>query len=151
MKILSRAYGTIEIEEQQVIDFPNGILGFEDHGQFAFLDAHQKPFYWLQSLVDPQVAFILIKPSFFCDNYAPGIPLEELTDIGAENWEDVIVFAIVTIPEHTNIMTANLQGPIYLNKKSRKGKQYISPKDEYRTRHNILEEMAKKLEQEEKA
>ncbi len=39
-------------------------------------------------------------------------------------------------------MTANLRGPIFVSKQTRKGKQCVSPRDEYRTRHDILEEMA---------
>lgn len=148
MRIMTRAYGPMEIDEAQVFDFPLGIFGFEEHVRFALIDAHQKPFYWLQSLVDPEIAFILIDPNIFRSSYDHGVSLADLEDIGAGDWDEVLTFAIVTIPENSSSMTANLQGPIFLCKKSRKGKQAISPKDEFRTKHNILQEMAEKAERE---
>ncbi len=148
MRIMTRAYGPMEIDEAQVFDFPQGIFGFEEHVRFALIDAHQKPFYWLQSLVDPQIAFILINPRIFRDSYDHGVGLTDLEDIQVQSWDDVLTFAIVTIPAENGPMTANLQGPVFLCKRSRMGKQAISPREEFRTKHNILEEMAEKAERE---
>jgi flagellar assembly factor FliW len=145
MTLQTKAYGLVEIEEQQLLEFPQGLLGFEEYRRFALIDAHKKPFFWLQSTEDPHIAFILIKPSIFHEDYDPGISQEDLDDIGAEAAEECLVFAIVTIPE-SGPMTANLQGPLYISKKTLRGKQCISPRDEYRTRHDILEEMAARRE-----
>lgn len=140
--IQTKAYGPQQIDEKQVLTFPQGIFGFENLRKYALMDAHQKPFFWLQSLEDPEIAFILVKPSVFRENYDPGIDMDELKVIGIEDKEDILTFAIVTIPQNGTFITANLQGPILINRKNHMGKQCISPRDEYRTRHNILEEMA---------
>lgn len=147
MILETKAYGPVEIEEKQVLEFPQGLLGFEEYRHFALIDAHKKPFYWLQSTEDSRIAFILIKPSIFRDDYEPAVSREDLDDIGAPTAgpEDCLVFAIVTVPE-SGPMTANLQGPLYISKKTRQGKQCISPRDEYRTKHDILEEMAARRE-----
>jgi len=145
MTLQTKAYGPVEIEDKQVLEFPQGILGFEEYRQFALIDAHKKPFFWLQSTEDPQIAFILIKPSIFHEDYDPGIGQEDFDDIGAGGPDDCLTFAIVTIPD-AGPMTANLQGPVYICRKTRKGKQCISPRDEYRTKHDILEEMASRRE-----
>jgi len=145
MKIETKAYGPVEIEDQQLLEFPQGLLGFEDHHHFALIDAHKKPFFWLQSTEEPRIAFILIKPSIFRDDYDPGVTQEDFEDIGASGADECLVFAIVTVPE-AGPMTANLQGPLFISKKTRKGKQCISPRDEYRTKHDILEEMAARRE-----
>ena len=141
----TKAYGRVEIEESQLLDFPQGLLGFEEYRKFALIDAHKKPFFWLQSTEEARIAFILIKPSIFHEGYDPGISREDYDDIGAAGVEDCLVFAIVTVPE-SGPMTANLQGPLYICKKTRQGKQCISPRDEYRTKHDILEEMAARSE-----
>jgi len=146
MILETKAYGPVEIDEKQVLEFPQGLLGFEEHRRFALIDAHKKPFFWLQSTEDSKIAFILIKPTIFRDDYDPGVTKEDFDDIGAEGSEECLVFAIVTVPE-SGPMTANLQGPLFVSKKTRKGKQCISPRDEYRTRHDILEEMAARREQ----
>jgi len=145
MILETKAYGPVEIEEKQILEFPQGLLGFEEYRKFALIDAHKKPFFWLQSMQDPRMAFILIKPSIFHEGYDPGISQEDLDDIGAQGTDECLVFAIVTVPEH-GPMTANLQGPLYISKKTLKGKQCISPRDEYRTKHDILEEMAARRE-----
>lgn len=145
MILETKAYGPVEIEDKQVLGFPQGLLGFESYRQFALIDAHKKPFFWLQSTEDPRIAFILIKPSIFHENYDPGLSQEDWDDIGARGPEDCLEFAIVTVPE-SGPMTANLQGPLYICKATRQGKQCISPKDEYRTKHDILEEMAARRE-----
>ena len=141
----TKAYGRVEIEESQLLDFPQGILGFEEYRRFALIDAHKKPFFWLQSTEEARIAFILIKPSIFHEDYEPGISKEDFDDIEAAGPEECLVFAIVTVPE-SGPMTANLQGPLYISKKTRKGKQCVSPRDEYRTKHDILEEMAARRE-----
>jgi len=145
MTLQTKAYGPMEIEQSQLLEFPEGILGFEGYRSFALIDAHKKPFYWLQSTEETRIAFILIKPSIFHENYDPGITLEDLEDIGAPSLDDCLVFSIVTVPE-AGPMTANLQGPIYISKKTRRGKQCVSPRDEYKTKHDILEEMASRRE-----
>jgi len=145
MKLLTKAYGPVEIEDSQILQFPQGLLGFEEYRSFALIDAHKKPFFWLQSTEEARIAFILIKPSIFHEDYEPGISAEDYADIGAEGLEECLIFAIVTVPD-SGPMTANLQGPLFISKKTRKGKQCISPRDEYRTKHDILEEMAARRE-----
>lgn len=145
MMLQTKAYGPVEIDEKQILHFPQGLLGFEEYQSFALIDAHKKPFFWLQSTEDVRIAFILIKPTIFREDYDPGISAEDYADIGAEGPEECLVFSIVTVPE-SGPMTANLQGPLFISKKTRQGKQCISPKDEYRTKHDILEEMAARRE-----
>lgn len=145
MTLQTKAYGPVEIEEKQILKFPQGLLGFEEYQEFALIDAHKKPFFWLQSTQETRIAFILIKPNIFREDYDPGIEAADLADIGAEGPDDCLVFAIVTVPE-SGPMTANLQGPLYICRKTLQGKQCVSPRDEYRTKHDILEEMASRRE-----
>ena len=79
----------------------------------------------------------------FRPDYEIDIPDEELNEIGIDSYEDVLVFAIVTIPEDQRKMTANLQGPIIINKKQRIGRQAIASNPKWKVRHQILDELAK--------
>jgi flagellar assembly factor FliW len=142
MKILTKPYGEIEIEDRQVITFPRGLFGFEELHTFALLDATQQPFYWLQSLERVEVAFVLIDPLFFRPDYAPDIDLGELEEIGIQSETEALVFAIVTIPENSSQMTANLQGPLILNGRSHQGRQSISANPKWGVRHAILQELS---------
>jgi flagellar assembly factor FliW len=141
MRVTTKAYGAIDVDERQKVSFPEGILGFEDLKEYVLLDAAQPPFYWLQSLDRTEIAFVMIEPRVFRPDYSPEVDPEELAEIGITAEEDALVFAIVTIPEDSRRMTANLQGPVILNRRTRVGRQFISPSPRWGIRHLILEEM----------
>lgn len=142
MRIVTKPYGEIEVEEKQGVHFPHGLFGFEELRDFVLLDAAQQPFYWLQSLQSPAIAFVLIDPRVFRPDYTPDVDPEELTELGLDSPEDLLLFVIVTIPENQKSMTANLQGPLLLNKGTRVGRQSISANPRWGVRHAILEELA---------
>ncbi len=141
MRVVTKAYGAIEVDDRQRISFPDGILGFEDLKDYVLLDAAQPPFYWLQSLDRKDIAFVMIEPRVFRPDYSPELEPEDLAEIGITAPGDALVFAIVTIPEDTRRMTANLQGPVIINRHTRTGRQFISPSPRWGVRHVILEEM----------
>ncbi len=142
--IVTKPFGQIEVDERQIIDFPLGIYGFEDIKKFVILDANEKsPFKWLQAYEEPDLAFVVIRPVDFMVQYELDVLPQDLEDIGAKSPDDVLVFAIVTIPEDPSKMTANLQGPVIINPRTRQGKQAISLSDKYTVRHYILEEIKK--------
>ncbi|HUI69356.1 MAG TPA: flagellar assembly protein FliW [Spirochaetia bacterium] len=142
MKIRTKPYGEMEIEDRQRIVFPRGIFGFEDLREFALLDAAQAPFYWLQSLQRVEIAFVLIDPLFFRPDYTPDVDPAELQEIDIRGPDDMLLFTIVTIPEDSSRMTANLQGPLLINRRTRVGRQSISSNPQWGVRHTILEELA---------
>ncbi|MFP4113350.1 MAG: flagellar assembly protein FliW [Spirochaetota bacterium] len=142
MRIESRPYGPIEVSERQVITFPVGIFGFEELRRYALLDAAQEGFYWLQSLDDPAIAFIMLNPYDLRPDYVLDVADEDLEAIEYESDEDVLAFAIVTIPEDETKISANLQGPIVINRVKQLGRQAISLDQTWKTKHLILEELA---------
>ena len=140
MKIKTKPYGEIEVNEKQKIHFPDGLFGFEEVKQYFLLDSKEGPFYWLQSAEHPELAFVLIDPRVFKNNYTLSLMDEDYTAIDAHKGE-VIDFAIVTVPEDSQKISANLMGPIIINRKTRKARQAISENDEYTVKHYIVEEM----------
>lgn len=144
MKVHTKPYGTIEVDERQKLYFPEGILGFENLKDYIMLDASQQPFYWLQSMDVQEIAFVLIDPLLFRPDYTPDVAQAELEEIGlsGKNDENILVFTIVTIPEDQKNMTANLRGPVLINRGTHTGRQAISQNPKWSTRHNILEELS---------
>ncbi|UCF96425.1 MAG: flagellar assembly protein FliW [Spirochaetaceae bacterium] len=142
MRVDTKAYGVIDIDERQRIQFPYGILGFEKLTSYVLLDAPQQPFYWLQALDLVEVAFVLINPVIFRPDYTVEVLEEELEEIGIDSPEKMLTFAIVTIPQNPVEMTANLQGPIIINKDTRIGRQCISMNPKWEVRHPVLKELA---------
>ncbi|HDQ14496.1 MAG TPA: flagellar assembly protein FliW [Sediminispirochaeta sp.] len=144
MKVNTKAYGLIDVDERQKIYFPSGLLGFENLKNYVLLDALQQPFYWLQSVDVQEIAFVLIDPSIFRPDYKPRIAQYELDEIGLEagDRENALIFSIVTIPEDHQNMTANLQGPVIINKSTHNARQCITEDDRWKTRHKVMEELA---------
>jgi flagellar assembly factor FliW len=141
MRVVTKALGEIDVDARQKISFPSGILGFEDLKEYVLFDAPQVPFYWLQSVQSVETAFVLIEPRIFRPDYTPDVDPEELQEIGISSPDEVLVFAIVTIPEDVRLMTANLQGPVVINKKTHMARQCISTNPAWGVRHLIREEM----------
>ena len=141
MELRTKPYGTIDVDERQYIDFPYGIFGFENLKRYVLLDAEQQPFYWLQSADVEDIAFVLINPFLFRPDYNIDVPDEDLEEIGIVKPTQALVFSIVTIPENQSKMTANLQGPIIVNKDNRQGRQSISMNPSWQVKHLILEEL----------
>ena len=145
MKILTKPYGEIEVNEKQIIFFADGLFGFEDVKHYFLLDSKEGPFYWLQSAEHPDLAFVLIDPRVFKENYTLNLRDEDYRAIETQKG-DVIDFTIVTVPEDPEKISANLMGPIIINRKSRKARQAISENDEYTVKHYIMDEMKARKE-----
>lgn len=144
MKVNTKPYGLIDIDQRQKIHFPAGILGFENLKNYVLLDALQQPFYWLQSMDVQEIAFVLIEPYIFRPDYSPDVSTSELEEIQLtpDSTDEMLVFTIVTIPDEQRDMTANLQGPLLINRNLHIGRQCISENENWKTRHKIMEELA---------
>lgn len=136
--IETKAYGAVPVQERQLIRFPNGLYGFESVHDYALLDSHTPPFYWLQSVDDADLAFILINPYVVVPDYLLDIPEEDLESIGQPDLDDLLVFAIVTIPEERRDISCNLQGPVIVNREQRLGRQSISLDQRWEIKHYLV-------------
>lgn len=143
MLIQTKSFGQLEIDERQIIHFPSGIFGFEEYKDYALMDSGRPPFYLLQSLDDPDLAFIILSPEVFRPDFKLDLAEGELDNLQWAENEDLLIMAIVTVPRDGGPMTANLQGPVLINRYKRLGKQVIQLSNEWKTKHNILDEMAK--------
>ena len=141
MKVDTKANGLIDVDERQKITIPRGLFGFEGLTDYVLLDAEQQPFFWLQSVDEKQIAFVLIDPTLFRPDYEVNCEDDELAELGIDSPDDAVVFSIVTIPED-GPMTANLQGPLIINRETKTGKQAVLSDPRWRTKHDIMAELA---------
>ncbi|MBI4977264.1 MAG: flagellar assembly protein FliW [Spirochaetes bacterium] len=137
--IRSRILGTVEIDESRHIRFSQGPFGFEEYHEFYLLDMDKDGiFHVLQSVDDENLSFIVIPPGLLFSWYQLDIHSNDLAELGIRTLDDVLVFLIVTVPERMADMTANLQGPIVINKVTMTAKQCIALNDNYSTRHPVV-------------
>lgn len=152
LKLKSKPFGEIEIENPVIIEVKEGIIGFESKKQYILLDSKEEGiFKWLQSTDDPDLAFIVISPEIFYPNYKLEAGREDLKSIGLERSEEAVCLAIVVVPEDPSKMSANLQAPIVINPKNFLAKQIISTNPQYTVRHYILDEIQNSTSQKKEA
>ena len=143
MQIQTTRFGKVSVNQEDIVIFPEGLIGFCGKTRFVILDHKQgSPFKWLQSVEEPELAFIVIQPPVFRPDYAPVLLKTDLESLGLRQVQDeALVYAIVVVPEDPAKMYANLLGPLVINKKARIGKQVILSSDTYSTCHYIVDEM----------
>jgi flagellar assembly factor FliW len=132
-------YSNLVYSKEDIISFPAGIPGFEASKQFVLVSIPEYvPFEWLVSVDGTRLRFAIINPLLFLPDYTPTISKEQLIDLEVEKPEDVLLYSIVTIRENPLESTANLVGPVIINKQKRIGKQVIIDDDRYTTQELIL-------------
>ncbi|SHH69837.1 flagellar assembly factor FliW [Caloranaerobacter azorensis DSM 13643] len=145
MLLNTKHFGQIEIDEDSIITFPDGLLAFEEQKRFVIINNPDEeiPFKWLQSIDNPDLAFVIVNPFLFKRDYEFDIPQSVVDRLDIEREKDVLVYSIVVVPEDITKMTANLVGPIIINLKNRLAKQIILDDKRYTTKHLILDELGK--------
>ena len=92
IQINTKPYGEIEVSEKQIIDFPDGILGFEFINRFVILDSiDNSPFKWLQAFTEPDLAFVIIMPDDFLNSYDLVISEIDLQPMGTDNINELLM------------------------------------------------------------
>lgn len=146
MEILSSILGHIEIEDDKVVEIPDGLLGFGSRKRYVILQKDDlSPFKWLQSLDDPSLAFIITDPLEFFPDYRPNLSREHLETLGTDDTEDLLVAVIVTLSRERHRITANLQGPLVFNARKKLGKQIVLDDGAYPTRCPLFQKRAASL------
>lgn len=143
MLLKTTRFGEIEIQDNEIIDFPEGLIGFSNNKKFVILDHRQKvsSFKWFQSVDDSALAFIIINPNQFSVNYEPELLKADLDTLRLSSINQAEVYTTVIVPEDPVKMSANLLGPIIINRQERLGKQIILSTVKYTTSHFIVEEI----------
>ena len=139
MKISTTRFGDIEVDDRNVITVLGGIIGFENYYRFVILDfLKDSQFRWLQSLNDPEVAFVICDPWYFFRDYNFELSDEYQNELEIESLDDIVAVAISTIPTDITKTTLNLISPIIINLKKMIGKQVILYNSSYSTTHRIV-------------
>lgn len=139
MKIETRYLGEVEINVDKIIHFENGIPSFLEEKKFILLPFGEgTPLYILQSVVTPELGFVVVSPFQFFPDYQVKLADSTIEALEIEKEEDVAVFTILTVQDPFVKTTANLQGPVVINSKQQKGKQISLNDPNYSTKHLLM-------------
>jgi len=139
LKLTTTNFGEIDIDESALINFEEGIPGFENVRRFALLQDDEMIVDWLQG-IDEDIAFPVINPFAVKEDYEFKIPEGDINKLKIDRHEDILIYSIVVIPEDIKDIRTNLQAPIIINAKEKLGKQIILD-DRYPLRYEFYEKV----------
>lgn len=153
MKVTTRVFGEVEIDDTKIIRFPAGIIGFPELTDFALIHDEEKgndaPIRFLQSLQEPEFAMPVMDPLRVDGGYNPEVEDELLKPLGEMNQDETLVLVTVTVPSDLTKMSINLQAPIVVNTDTMKAGQIIVDAEKYPVKfyiYDILQKMKKEGE-----
>ncbi len=134
MNKIQTRFGEVEYDPQNTIHFPAGMLGFPNLQDFIVMPNKKAgPLFWIQSIDDPDIAFVLTDPSNFFLNYRVVPDEVEKNLLHLEEGDECYVLSVVTVPADQKI-TINLAAPILFAPKSNRAIQVILENNEYQSK-----------------
>lgn len=130
--------GTVEILDEQIIEFHEGLPGFPDVHRFVLLDIEDLPFRYLQSLDQQSLAFVVADPFAFFPKYSFDLSESDLDKLEADSPESLAVYGIVTLHDNVDLSTMNLVAPVVIHVEKKQGRQMILSTTSYTTKHQIF-------------
>jgi len=140
----TKFFGTVDIEDDKILTFPMGIIGFENLKKFAIIfdtDREEKSkISWLQSMEEPLMVMPIINPDEIVeDGYHPIVEDELMKQIGDPADVDLLIVVTMSIPSDLTKMTANLKAPIIINTKTCQAMQVIVENEDYIIKYNVYD------------
>ncbi|MEK7763293.1 MAG: flagellar assembly protein FliW [Nitrospirota bacterium] len=139
MNVASTRFGPFDVPRESLLTFPSGLLGFPEWTSYVILDHDtDAPFKWLHCVEEASLAFVVIDPALFNQNYQVTISPEARVEVGGNETDELSLAVILTVPsDDPSAMTANLRGPLLLNHRTRLCKQLVLTED-YPTRYPVF-------------
>lgn len=138
MLVPTTRFGSVEVREEDVLDFPTGLIGLESCRRWVVLaDSHNRGLGWLQSLERPEAALAVVSPRRFVPQYRARIASRDLAALGLSSPKHAQV--VVSLSKHADgphgpALSLNLKAPIVVCLETRRGRQVIA-KDDHPVRH----------------
>ena len=138
MEIVSSRFGVLNVDDQRIITFTKGLLGFPGKSRFALIQTNEENyFFWLQSVEDPNLAFVVTDPSTFFKDYE--VPLREETQLELELTDPEAAQVLVICNKVGDWLTGNLLGPIVVNVALQLATQVVLTEKKWTTRQPLLQ------------
>jgi flagellar assembly factor FliW len=135
MNISTTKFGSISIEEADVLTFVDGLIGMEDCRRWVLLgDSENAALAWLQSLERPEVALGVVSPRRFVPDYQVRVAKREIAPLGLESPNDAQVLVIIS--NVGGALALNLKAPLVIHLAERVGRQIVA-RDDHAVQHRL--------------
>lgn len=143
MKINTRYFGEVEIGEEKIIHFENGLFGFEEYKDYTILfdSEDEEPFFsWLQCVTEQSLAFPIVNPLKVQEDYDPVVEDELLENLGEIAEEDLLILLLATVPQDAKKTSVNMKAPLVINAGNCQGVQIVAENADYEIKHYLIAE-----------
>ncbi len=152
MNVETRNFGAMDVAEDKILTFQDGLIGFPDLKKFTLIvdevSEDRNKIFWLQSLEDGEFALPIVDPFAIFEEYNPVVEDEWFNQLGEFEQEDLMVLLTMTVPKDVTQISVNQKAPIIINSSTNKACQIIVEGDEYQVRCPVYDILKAKNEKE---
>ena len=141
MKIHSTRFGLMEIRDDAVLTFPEGLIGIPGTRYALIAGAEESAFYWLHSVEDPDIALPVTTPWLFFADYEVRISDEDAHRLDLERPEQADILVVVSAAQELEEFSTNLVAPVIIHAEKRIGRQIINDAGGYLVRQPLFDEV----------
>ena len=137
MEINTRDFGIVQVKDDAIYEFTDGLYGFEEDKRFAIFENSFEDisFLYLQSMDHIVPCFLVFEPWDLHPNYQPLLSKDDLEICEADSIDDLIFLVIASVPSTIEELSVNIKSPVVLNPKTRKARQVILQNPDYTVRY----------------
>ena len=155
MLVQTKYFGEIDLTEDKILTFENGIMGFEHFTKYTILFDTEKEdegsIMWFPSVEEPTFALPVINPLIVKQDYNPEVNEELLQPLGELNEDNICILLTLTVPNDLTKLTANLKAPLIINAGTRKGCQVVVENADYQVKYNVYDALQQMKQEKEEA
>jgi len=138
MIVQTTRFGNLQVNDERIITFTRGLLGFGQHRRYALIQpADGGYFFWLQAIDAPELAFVVTDPNLFVPDYRVPLRAEQMELMGLGSAAEAQILVIVN--KRGSVLTGNLQGPLVIQTKHRVGEQLVLADRRFHTRVPLVD------------
>jgi flagellar assembly factor FliW len=142
VKVNTTRFGELQVNTEDIINFSEGLLGFEKLTQFFIVDPGDSTLIlWLQSIENPATAFPIIEPKIFKPDYVAKLLPADMNSVNLENISEARIYTILTIPTDISAMSANLKAPVVVNNSKKIARQIVLQDNKLSVKHEMYREL----------
>jgi flagellar assembly factor FliW len=149
IKIDTYLMGEITVQEDDLIDFPRGLPGFDRFTRWVLAGEEDESIQWLISADYGKISLPVTSPELIVPDYEPSLPWEALEKLGLKDLEEALILVVLNLPQDRPWKgTANLAAPVVINPGMRQGRQVVTKDDRYSVYTPLLSpEESEKMEE----
>ena len=142
MKVNTTRFGELQVNNEDIITFSEGLLGFEKLSKFFVVDPGDSTLIlWLQSIEDDSIAFPIIEPKIFKPDYVAKLLPADMNSVQIESVTEAKIYSILTIPSDITTMSANLKAPIVINNEKKVARQIVLQDNKLTVKYEMYKEL----------